>query len=154
ALYQDLLIHVTRFFRDADSFELLAKEVFPELMHERSEDEPLRLWVPGCATGEEAYSVAIVLTEALGDAAADRRIPIFATHVSDSAIDHARAGAYPLSISADVSPERLKRFFTRADGAYRVSKHLRDLCVFARHDLTRDPPFSRLDLIVCRNVLI
>jgi two-component system CheB/CheR fusion protein len=154
ALYQDLLIHVTRFFREPDSFSALTTEVFPDIVESRSEEEPIRIWVPGCATGEEAYSVAMALLENLGDQAGSRRLQIFATDVSESAIDTARAGVYPMSISADVSPERLKRFFTKNDGAYKVSKALRDACVFARHDLTRDPPFSRLDLIVCRNVMI
>jgi two-component system CheB/CheR fusion protein len=153
-LYQDLLIHVTRFFREAESFSVLSGTVFPALVEERSEDEPLRIWVPGCATGEEAYSVGIVLMEALGDQAASRRVQIFATDVSEVAIEQARAGFYPASIAADVSPERLRRFFTKVDGGYKINKALRDACVFARHDLTRDPPFSRLDLIVCRNVMI
>ena len=153
ALCDDLLIHVTRFFRDPDSFKALETSGLSELALERS-DDPIRVWVPGCATGEEAYTVAIVLMEALGDQAADRRIQIFATDVSDSTIEHARSGSYGPGIAADVSPERLRRFFTKADGGYRVSKPLRDLCVFARHDLARDPPFSRLDLLMCRNVLI
>jgi two-component system, chemotaxis family, CheB/CheR fusion protein len=153
ALSQDLLIHVTRFFRDPESFEILANGVFPELLRDRS-DDPIRIWVPGCATGEEAYSVAMVLLETLGDRATDRRIQIFATDVSDTAIEQARTGTYPVGISADVSPDRLKRFFTKSDGGFRVVKVLRDMCVFARHDLTRDPPFSRLDFVLCRNVLI
>ena len=151
ALCQDLLIHVTRFFRDPDSFKALQAHAFPEIT---TGDDPLRIWVPGCATGEEAYSIAIVLMESLGERVADRKVQIFATDVSDVAIEQARTGTYPSSSAADVSPERLKRFFTKADGGYRVSKILRDMCVFARHDLARDPPFSRLDLIVCRNVLI
>jgi two-component system CheB/CheR fusion protein len=151
ALCQDLLIHVTRFFRDPDSFKALQAHAFPELT---TGEDPLRIWIPGCATGEEAYSIAIVLMETLGDRVAERKVQIFATDVSDSAIEQARTGTYPASIAADVSSERLKRFFTKADGGYRVSKILRDMCVFARHDLARDPPFSRLDLIVCRNVLI
>ena len=153
ALCQDLLIHVTRFFRDPDSFRALEAHALPEILQERG-DEPIRIWVPGCATGEEAYSIAIVLLEMLGERAAERKVQIFATDVSENAIDAARSGAYPMSISADVSPERLRRFFTKSDGGYRVSKILRDMCVFARHDLARDPPFSRLDLVVCRNVLI
>src|SRR5262245_44292576 len=153
ALCQDLLIHVTRFFRDPDSFKVLESHALQEIAVERGED-PIRIWVPGCATGEEAYSVAIVLMELLGERAADRKVQIFATDVSDSAIEQARGGAYPSSIAADVAPERLSRFFTKSDGGYRVSKILRDMCIFARHDLARDPPFSRLDLIVCRNVLI
>jgi two-component system CheB/CheR fusion protein len=153
ALSQDLLIHVTRFFRDPESFSALATQVLNELVRNR-QDDPIRIWIPGCATGEEAYSVAICLLEALGDRLTERRIQIFATDASEAAIEQARAGTYPLAIAADVSPDRLKRFFTKSDGGYQVVKVLRDMCVFARHDLTRDPPFSRLDVIVCRNVLI
>ena len=153
ALCQDLLIHVTRFFRDPDSFKVLEAHALEEIALKRG-DDPIRIWIPGCATGEEAYSVAMVLMELLGERATDRKVQIFATDVSDVAIEQARRGTYPASIAADVSPERLSRFFTKSDGGYRVSKILRDICVFARHDLARDPPFSRLDLIACRNVLI
>ena len=153
ALSQDLLIQVTRFFRDSDSFDALGAHALGEFAVDRGE-EPIRVWVPGCATGEEAYSIAILLMEHLGDQIAERRVQIFATDVSDTAIEQARSGTYPLSIAADVSPERLERFFTRVDGGHRVSKILRDMCVFARHDVARDPPLSRLDLVVCRNVLI
>ena len=153
-LYADILIHVTRFFREPESFKTLADVVFPSILHHRHGDEPVRVWVPGCATGEEAYSVAIALLEHLGDEAPGTPIQVFATDVSDAAVEQARAGLYPDSISEDVSPERLRRFFTRSDGSYRISKTVRDLCIFARQDLTRDPPFSRLDLIMCRNVLI
>ncbi len=154
SLYQDLLIHVTRFFRDPDSFVGLAAQVFPAIMDVRPRDPPIRVWVSGCATGEEAYSVAIALTEFLQREHPDTRVQIFATDVSDDAIEVARAGVYPTSIDADVSADRLRLFFTRVDGGYRVAKKVRDLCVFARQDLTRDPPFSHLDLILCRNVLI
>jgi two-component system CheB/CheR fusion protein len=153
-LFQDLLIHVTRFFREPESFDALAADVFPKLLEERGADQPLRVWVCGCATGEEAYSLAIALVEFLQKHQSDIRVQIFATDVSDSAIEHARAGVYSASIAADVGPERLRRFFTRTDGNYRVSRMIRDLCVFARQDLTKDPPFSRLDLVMCRNVLI
>jgi len=153
SLAQDLLIHVTRFFRDPDSFVAMTTHVFSELVGEQS-DEPIRIWVPGCATGEEVYTLGICLLEALAERAPERRIQVFATDVSDVAIEYARNGTYPVNISADVSVERLKRFFVRSDGSYRVVKALRDMCVFARHDLTRDPPFSRLDLVLCRNVLI
>ncbi len=153
-LYQDLLIHVTRFFREPESFKALAQEVLPKLAADRGEEQPIRAWVSGCATGEEAYSLAITLLEYLHGHNQDARIQIFATDVSDAAIEHARAGLYPASIEADVPPEILRRFFTKVDGRYRVSKTVRDLCVFARQDLTKDPPFSRLDLILCRNVLI
>ncbi len=155
SLYQDLLIHVTRFFREPESFKALAEQVFPKLVEVRRHDEqPIRAWVSGCATGEEAYSLAISLLEYLHDQHQEIGIQIFATDVSDTAIEHARSGLYPASIESDVPPEILRRFFTKIDGSYRVSKNVRDLCVFARQDLTKDPPFSRLDLILCRNVLI
>jgi two-component system CheB/CheR fusion protein len=153
-LFHDLLIHVTRFFREPESFDALAKQVFPKLVEDRNPDQPIRVWVCGCATGEEAYSLAITLVEFLQAQPSEIRIQIFATDVSETAIEHARAGVYAAAIAADVGAERLRRFFTRTDGNYRVSKVIRDMCVFARQDLTRDPPFSRLDLVMCRNVLI
>jgi two-component system CheB/CheR fusion protein len=151
-LYNDLLIHVTRFFREPESFSALAAEVLPRL--EIKPDVPLRSWVAGCATGEEVYSLAILFHETLGDRLGEVRVQIFGTDVSETAVEYARHGLYPSSIAADVSPERLRQFFTSVDGGYLVTKALRDMCVFARQDLTRDPPFSRLDLICCRNVLI
>ncbi len=153
-LYQDLLIHVTRFFRDPDSFKALVAEVFPKLVQGRRGINPIRIWLPGCSTGEEAYSVAIALLEFLGDDASGVPVQIFATDVSETAVEHARNGLYPETIAADLSPERLRRFFSKTDGRYRIAKVVRDLCVFARQDVTRDPPFSKLDLILCRNVLI
>ena len=153
-LSRDLLIHVTRFFREPDSFDAIAKEAFPAILDGRPPDQPIRVWVAGCATGEEAYSLAILLTEVLQKRMSETRVHIFATDVSDTAIEHARAGVYPASIESDVSADRLRRFFTKEDGGYRVSKMIRDACVFARQDLAKDPPFSRLDLILCRNVLI
>jgi len=153
-LYQDVLIHVTRFFREPESFEALVTQVFPRILESRQGDSAIRAWVCGCATGEEAYSVGIALLEFLGDQASAVPIQIFATDVSESAIEHARNGIYPESIAADLSPTRLHRFFSKVDGSYRISKTVRDLCVFARQDMTRDPPFSKLDLILCRNVLI
>jgi two-component system CheB/CheR fusion protein len=155
SLYQDILIHVTRFFREPDSFITLAKRVYPRIMDSRrGGDVPVRVWIPGCSTGEEAYSVAISLLEFFGDRANSVPAQIFATDVSESAVHYARTGMYPESIAADVSVDRLRRFFNKVDGSYRISKQVRDICVFARQDLTRDPPFSKLDLIVCRNVLI
>jgi two-component system, chemotaxis family, CheB/CheR fusion protein len=154
SLYQDLLIHVTRFFREPESFKAMAQQVFSKLVESRREDQPIRAWVCGCATGEEAYSLAIGLLDYLHDHPQSVRIQIFATDVSETAIEHARAGLYPAAIESDVPPDVLRRFFTKVDGSYRVSKTVRDLCVFARQDLTKDPPFSRLDLILCRNVLI
>lgn len=153
-LYRDLLIHVTRFFREPESFDALAREVFPAILQEHTRDEPIRVWVPGCSTGEEPYSIAIALVEFLAKQQSDAKVQIFGTDVSETAVEHARAGAYPSSVEADLSPDRLRRFFTKSETGYRITKMIRDLCVFARQDLTKDPPFSRLDLIVCRNVLI
>jgi two-component system, chemotaxis family, CheB/CheR fusion protein len=154
SLYQDVLIHVTRFFREPESFETLAREVLPKLLEGRKADSPLRIWVAGCATGEEAYSLAITLWEVAGDEAPDLNVQIFGTDVSEAAVEFARQGQYPPGIDQDVTAERLRRFFSKVDGGYRIHKTLRDRCVFARQDLTRDPPFSKLDLILCRNVLI
>jgi two-component system CheB/CheR fusion protein len=154
ALYADILIHVTRFFREPDSFAALAEHVLPRIIAEQRGDAPIRAWVAGCSTGEEVYSLAMVLLECLGDQVGRIPVQIFATDVSEEAIRQARAGSYPASIANDVSPERLRRFFTKLDGSYRIAKSVRDVCVFARQDITRDPPFSRLDLILCRNVLI
>ena len=154
-LYHDILIHVTRFFREPESYEALATHVLPALLEKRGENDPIRVWVPGCSTGEEAYSVSMTLAEFLEkEKKGGLPIQIFGTDISEAAIGFARNGIYPESISADVSPERLRRFFSSADGTYRISKAVRDTCVFARQDVTRDPPFSRLDLILCRNVLI
>ena len=153
-LYQDILIHVTRFFREAESFAALSKEVFPAILDARQEDAPVRVWVPACSTGEEPYSVAMTLLECLGERGQNVPVQIFATDISETAIEQARAGFYPAAAVEELSPQRLQRFFTKADGQYRISKAIRDQCVFARQDLTRDPPFSRLDLVVCRNVLI
>jgi two-component system CheB/CheR fusion protein len=154
ALYGDLLIHVTRFFREPEAFKAMSEVVFPAIVANRGRDDPIRIWVPGCATGEEPYSIGMALLEFLGDRAGATPVQIFATDVSETAIEHARAGVYPEGIAADVSPERLRRFFNHTDGNYRITKTVRDLCIFARQYLTRDPPFSRMDLIVCRNVLI
>jgi two-component system CheB/CheR fusion protein len=153
-LHNDLLIHVTRFFREPEAFEALARDVLPGILSENRDGEAMRAWVAGCATGEEAYSLAILLHEQFEDRLGAARIQIFATDVSDASVAFARHGLYPLTVATDLSPERLRKFFTKVDGGYRVTKALRDLCVFARQDLTRDPPFSRLDLICCRNVLI
>ncbi len=154
ALYHDILINVTGFFRDPETFEALGEKVFPEITGNREPQAPIRVWVPGCSTGEEAYSVAISLVEFLGKKATNFPIQIFGTDLSDGAINKARAGRYPESIARDLSPDRLERFFVKVNGNYQVSKSIREVCVFARHDLTRDPPFSNLDVISCRNVLI
>ena len=154
ALYQDFLIRVTEFFRDPTAFEGLRHDVLPALCEGRSPKEPIRVWVPGCATGEEVYSVAITLLEYFGDGPPPLKIQIFGTDVSEAALEKARAGVYPASALHDLSAERRERFFVGHDGEYRISKDIRDLCLFARQDVTRDPPFSRLDLISCRNLLI
>jgi len=155
ALYHDILINVTSFLRDPATFNALKLRVFPAILGHHRPDAPLRVWVPGCATGEEAYSVAICLLEFLGTKRIVPSIQIFGTDVSQSAIERARPGLYLENIALDVSPERLNRFFVRVEGGgYQISKSVRDLCVFAQHDLTKDPPFSRLDLISCRNLLI
>ena len=154
ALYQDFLIRVTGFFRDPESFEGLAQRVFPSLCEGRSPKEPIRIWVPGCATGEETYSIAMALVEYLGERLSPESIQIFGTDVSEAAIEKARAGTYLDTIAQEVSAERLARFFVKADDHYRIAKSIRDLCIFARQDVIRDPPFSRLDLVSCRNLLI
>ena len=153
-LYQDLLIRVTRFFRDEEVFESLKRVVFPALIQDRSPNVPLRLWVAGCATGEEVYSLAICLLEFLGELNINFPVKVLATDVNDAALERARAGVYVDNIEVDVSAERLRRFFAKVDGHYQIGKVVRDLCVFSRHNLTTDPPFSRLDFISCRNVLI
>src|SRR5881409_2422198 len=154
ALSNDLLVKVTRFFRDADAFRILQRSVFPSIIKQRPADAPIRVWAPGCATGEEAYSLAIELLECLGDEAATVPIQLFGTDVSETSIATARAGVYPENIELDVPAARLRRFFVKLDGQYQVRKAVRELCVFAKHNVATDPPFSKMDLIVCRNVLI
>ena len=154
ALYDDCLITVTSFFRDPQVFQALSEQVLPVLLKDRPPDEPLRLWVAGCATGEEVYSIAMCLLERTAALSRNPSLQIFATDLSESALAKARDGTYLANIARDVSPERLRRFFTKVNGQYQISKAIREMCVFARHDLTSDPPFSRLDFISCRNVLI
>ena len=153
-LAKDLLIGVTSFFRDAEVFEELASKVVAGLVKEREPDTPIRVWVPGCATGEEAYSIAIVLAEQIDALQSPCRVQIFATDLDEHALETARTGTYPETISLDVSPQRLQRFFTREDHRYTIVKSLRDSVTFAVQNLISDPPFSRLDLVSCRNVLI
>ena len=153
-LYQDVLIRVTGFFRDPDSFEGLRQRVLPSFCEGRSVKNPIRIWVPGCATGEEVYSIAITLVEYLGERHMPEAIQVFGTDLSETAIEKARAGVYLNNITQEVSSDRLARFFVKQDDHYRIAKSIRDLCIFARQDVTRDPPFSRLDLVSCRNLLI
>src|SRR5438132_2667094 len=156
ALFDDLLINVTRFFRDEAVFRALKKRFLPALLKNKSKDRQpeLRAWVPGCASGEEVYSLAISILETLGSRPSKMRIQIFGTDLSESVIEHARLGIYSSAIEKDVSPARLKRFFIKRDGTYQIHRNVRDICTFARQNITADPPFSRLDLISCRNVLI
>jgi two-component system, chemotaxis family, CheB/CheR fusion protein len=154
ALYQDILIGVTSFFRDPEAFEALKHKVFPSLFAGRSRHDPLRVWVLGCATGEEAYSLAIALKEYANSTNSAAPLIVYATDLNTVAVEKSRAGFYPPTIATDVSRERLRRFFVEADGGYRIAKAIRDICIFARHNVLTDPPFSRMDLISCRNVLI
>ena len=153
-LYDDLLINVTNFFRDTETMDYIQKVLFPQLLRDKPVQEPIRIWVPACSTGQEAYSLAILLLEVLGERALSRPIQLFATDLSESAVAKARMGSYTRGEMMDVSPGRLQRFFTKVDDHYWINKSVRDLCVFAPHNLLKDPPFSRLDLISCRNLLI
>ena len=154
ALYQDILIHVTSFFRDPESFAALAEKVFPKLLEGRNREDPLRVWTLGCSTGEEAYSLAMAITERAEAMGREVNLQIFATDLNNVCVGTARAGLYPESIDRDMSPERLKRFFTKEEGGYRICKPIRERCIFSRHNVLDDPPFSRVDFISCRNVLI
>jgi two-component system CheB/CheR fusion protein len=154
ALHQDLLINVTSFFRNPEAFEALKQVVYPTILKGRSPGDAIRIWVPGCSTGEEAYSHAMTLLEHFGESRADFAIQIFGTDLSEKAIQKARVGIYKESIRGDVSATRLRRFFTVVEGGYQISKSIRDMCVFATQNVFTDPPFSRMDLVSCRNVLI
>ncbi len=153
-LFRELLIGVTSFFRDTPAFEALAAEALAPLVAARRPGDPVRVWVPGCSTGEEAYSIAMLVQEQASATKRNAPVQVFATDIDAEAIERARAGVYPGSIGADVSPERLARFFVQDGDTYRVAKSVRDCLVFAMQDVTRDPPFSRVDLISCRNLLI
>jgi two-component system CheB/CheR fusion protein len=155
ALYQDLLINVTSFFRNSEAFEGLGQIVYPAILDAREDDSPpIRIWVPGCSTGEEAYSHAITLVEFLAERKIEVPVQIFGTDLSEIAIAKARAGIYPENIAADVSVERLNRFFLRHEAGYQISKTIRDLCIFSTQNVFSDPPFSRMDVVSCRNVMI
>lgn len=154
ALFKEILIGVTSFFRDPEVFDSLAKNALPTIFQARGTEDPVRIWVPGCATGEEAFSIAMLVREHLEKTGTHIEVQIFATDINERALATARAGIYPLDIADEVSPERLKRFFIRRGNHYQLVKEVRELCLFSPHDLIRDPPFSRLDLISCRNLLI
>ncbi len=154
ALYQDFLIRVTQFFRDPEVFDALQDKVFPTLIGSRPPESPLRVWVAGCASGEEVYSLAICLLESMESHHKSVPIKILATDLSEEALNKARAGIYLDNIEIDVPPERLRRFFVRVNHHYQICKAVRDLCVFSQHNLASDPPYGHLDLVSCRNVLI
>lgn len=154
ALLRDLLISVTNFFRDHEAFAALEREVLPRLFDGKTGDDEMRVWVAGCATGEEAYSLAILLCEQTAWMNNPPKVQVFATDIDEEAINRARIAVYPDTIAADVSPERLKRFFVKEADHYRVRKDVREIVLFAPHNILRDPPFSKLNLITCRNLLI
>jgi two-component system CheB/CheR fusion protein len=153
-LAKDLLINVTSFFRDPTVFDFLAKEVIPELIRGRGSEQPIRIWVAGCSTGEETYSLAMLFREAITAAKSDVKLQFFASDVDADAVANARDGIYPKTIAADVSPARLARFFSKEEHRYRISSELRAVVVFTVQDVLADPPFSRLDMISCRNLMI
>lgn len=151
-LFEDILINVTEFFRDPASYAALKTKIFPEIIKHRGENSPIRIWIIGCATGEEAYSVAISMLEFIGKSTST--IKIFATDISEEAIQKARAGVYHESISKNVSKEQLQKFFVKTETGYKIKNFIREMCLFSWHDVTSDPPFAKLDLICCRNLLI
>lgn len=154
SLFRELLVSVTAFFRDSDAFATVSQHVVPKLFERRSGDEAIRVWVPGCATGQEAYTLAMLMVEERDKQGGDVEIQLFATDIDQRALNVARDGAYPLSIAEEMSEQRLERFFTKTGKQYVVTKQLRDMCVFSVHNLISDPPFSQMDLISCRNLLI
>ena len=153
-LAKDLLINVTHFFRDPAAFDLLGEQIIPELVQRQTLDRPLRIWVPGCSTGEEAYSITMLFLEQIAAAKRNIKLQVFASDIDADCVAFARNGIYPESIEADVAPTRLARFFTKEDHSYQVVRELREAVVFTSQSLLADAPFSRLDLISCRNLLI
>jgi two-component system, chemotaxis family, CheB/CheR fusion protein len=153
-LFKDLLIGVTSFFRDSEAFAVLKEKYVPGLLADKPEGAMVRIWVTGCSTGEEAYSMAILLQECMENMNRHFSVQIFATDIDQDAINTARAGLYPLSISADLDPVRLKQFFTKEDNHFKIKKPIREMLVFALQDLIKDPPFTKMDIITCRNLLI
>src|SRR5215213_6474147 len=154
ALLQDLLIGVTNFFRDPPAFEALEREVIPRLFEGKGPDDTIRVWVPGCSTGEEAYSIAILLREHMPKTQSGPKLQIFASEIDEKSLQIARTGRFPATIAKDIPSARLQRYFVREDGTYRIASVLREICLFSSHNLLRDAPFSKLDLITCRNLLI
>ena len=154
ALFKDLVIGVTSFFRDPDAYQVIEEQVLPQLLRAKQSGDPFRCWVVGCSTGEEAYSLAVIVTEAMEKLKKHLNVQIFATDIDEKAIENARMGRFPESVSADVSKARLDQFFTREDGGFRIKKQIRDMLVFSLQSVIKDPPFSRLDLVSCRNLMI
>ena len=154
SLFKELLINVTSFFRDPDAFAVLKQDILPSLFADKPDDYIFRVWIAGCATGEEAYSIAIVLRELMDEKHCEFKVQIYSTDLADDTISIARAGLYPPNITLDVSPERLRRFFIKEDGGYRVKKEIREMVVFAVQNVIKDPPFTKLDLLSCRNLMI
>ena len=153
-LFRELLINVTSFFRDPDAFVTLKQDVLPQLLADKPDDFVIRIWVPGCSTGEEAYSIAIALREVMDEARREFKVQIYATDLDDEAIRVARGGVYPPNVAADLTPERLRRFFTKDEAGYRIKKDVREMVVFAIQNVIKDPPFTKLDLVSCRNLMI
>ncbi len=153
-LFRDLLISVTAFFRDANAFESLARDVLKPLVHRHQGEVPLRIWIPGCATGQEAYSIAILIAEILEQCDREISVQIFATDLDERALSVARSGSYPIGIQDEITEQRLQRFFSKRGNRYFVTKKIRDMILFSAHNLISDPPFTKVDLISCRNLLI
>lgn len=154
ALFRDILINVTAFFRDPETFDALKKHIYPKIMKSRHDDTPIRIWVSGCSSGEEVYSLIISLMEYLGDNYSSPTIQVFATDIDEQAIEKARLGIYPESMLSSVSKERLRRYFSKVPQGYQINKNIREMCVFAIQNIVKDPPFSHLDIVSCRNMMI
>lgn len=154
ALFKELLINVTSFFRDTEAFDTLKQEILPRLFADKPEGYVFRVWVAGCASGEEAYSIAILLRELMDEMQREFKVQLYATDLDEEAIAVARAGLYPPNIAQDITPQRLQRFFTREEAGYRINKTIREMVVFAIQNIIKDPPFTRLDLLSCRNLMI
>ncbi len=153
-LFKELLINVTSFFRDPEAFEVLKTEILPAMLKDKPENYVFRVWVAGCATGEEAYSIGMIFRECMDAARHQFRVQIYSTDIDEDAVAIARGGVYPANIAIDVTPERLRRFFTKEETGFRIKKEIREMVVFAVQDMTKDPTFTRLDLLCCRNLLI
>ena len=153
-LFKDLLINVTSFFRDPEAFTLLREKYLPKLISEKPNGEVIRVWVPGCSTGEEAYSIAMILKDSIDRLKSRVAMQVFATDIDQDAIDRARQGSYPVNIEEDVPAEYLKRYFNRRENTFRVDAEIRETVIFATQNVIADPPFTKLDVLSCRNLLI